>query len=319
MAEKNQPTSEPSEGINTSPTVFRPHVLCTHHQHAADYVRIMVKSGMSLPLGEDQSVLLIMEVRSLLSSYAFPIPSSILFLIILVIVIYSFLTISVFNQALQRIQLVSHIHSLAELLHTDAMQQLELALLGSPSAKVLDVLAMATQSHTISAHPSSIPLHLTTASSALISTPSVPILGVSETAEPLEVKASTSTSPPTMLVDREVIPSKCCRIIPMPIPATTSRASSSPSKLLLVVVPELVVLVHALPEWINCPGGCKDYKCQLCDFQHSNKDCMLTHIWQHLEILIGCPMCSKGFQNVASLCKHERKIHLIHIVEMENE
>ena len=189
------------------------------------------------------------------------------------------------------------------------MQQLELALLGSPMAKILDVLVMATQSHTTFACPSSIPLpsHSTTASYALIPTPSVPIHDVTETAEPMEIKASTSKMPPpTTLVSIEISSSKCCRIIPMPIPAITSRASSSPSKLPLVVVPKLAVLVHALLEWINYPGGCKDYKCQLCDFQHTNKDCMLTHIWQHLEILIGCPMCGKGFQKVASLHKHRR-------------
>ena len=53
VTEMNQPTSEPSKGIDTSPTVFRPCILCTHDQHAANYVRIMIKSGMSLPLGED--------------------------------------------------------------------------------------------------------------------------------------------------------------------------------------------------------------------------------------------------------------------------
>ena len=319
MAETNQPTSEPSEGIDTSPTVFRPCILHTHEQHAADCIRIMVKSGMSLPLGEDQSAPLIVEVWSLFSSYAIPIPSSILFLILLVIVIYSLLTITVFNQALQKIRLASHICRLAELLHANAMQQLELALLGSPAAKVLDVLAMATQSHT-SACPSSMPLHLATASSVPVSAPSVPIIEVTETVETMEVKASTSKmSPLTTSADIEIAPCKCHRIIAMLIPATTSRTSSSPSKLPLVVLSELSVPVHTLPEWINHPGGHKDYKCELFDFQHTNIDCMLTHIWQHLEISIGCPMCGKGFQNVASLHKHGRKIHSIHIVETENE
>ena len=122
-----------------------------------------------------------------------------------------------------------------------------------------------------------------------------------------------------MSTDVEAISPKCHWIIPVLIPTTTSKSSSLPSKLPVVVVPELTILVHALPEQINHPGGCKDYKCQLCDFQHKNKDCMLTHIQQHLEILIGCPMCSKGFQNAASLHKHRRKIHSIHIVETENE
>ena len=158
----NQTTSEPSEGIDTSPTVFRPCILCTQDQHAANYVRIMVESGMSLPMVEDQSATLIMEVWSLLSSCAIPIPPSILLLILLVIVIYSLLTISVFNQALQKIWLASHICSSAELLHANAMQQSELDLLGSLAAKVLGVLVMATQSHTTSACPSSMPLHLAT-------------------------------------------------------------------------------------------------------------------------------------------------------------
>ena len=85
-----------------------------------------------------------------------------IFWILLVIIIYSFLTISVFNQALKKIQLASHICSLAELLRANTMQQLELALLGSPTAKVLDVLVMATQSHTTFTCPSSMSLHLTT-------------------------------------------------------------------------------------------------------------------------------------------------------------
>ena len=99
------------------------------------------------------------------------------------------------------------------------------------------------------------------------------------------------------------------------IPATSSSVPNLPS----IVVPELAVLEYVLPEWINCPGSCKDYKCQICAFQHSNKDCMLMHIWQHLEILVGCPMCGKGFQNVAYLCKHGRKVHSIQIVEVEQE
>ena len=47
---------------------------------------------------------------------------------------------------LQKICLTNHIHSLAELLHADAIQQLETALLGTPVAKILDVLTMATKS-----------------------------------------------------------------------------------------------------------------------------------------------------------------------------
>ena len=77
----NQLTGVPSEGINTGPTIFRPCILCTHIQHAADYVRIMVKCGMSLPMEEDWSVPLITEVLSLLPSYTIPMVYGLLYLI----------------------------------------------------------------------------------------------------------------------------------------------------------------------------------------------------------------------------------------------
>ena len=204
MAETNQPTGEPSEGIDTSPTIFRACVLCTYDQHATNYVRIMAKSGMSLPMGEDWSAPLVTEVLSLLPSYAIPIPSSILFLVLLVITIYSLITAFVFTQALQKIRLVNHIHSLAELHHADAMQQLELALLGSPVARLLDVLAMGTQHQTTSLHSTSVPLHPSTTLSTPSSPPSVPIAGITDTEGPVEAKASTSKiSPLTTSADIE--------------------------------------------------------------------------------------------------------------------
>ena len=97
VAETNQPTGEPSEWMNESPTIFRPHVLCTHDQHVANYVRIMVKSEMSLPMREDQSAPLITEVLSLPSPYAIPIPSSISLLVLLGITIYLPITAVVFT------------------------------------------------------------------------------------------------------------------------------------------------------------------------------------------------------------------------------
>ena len=47
----------------------------------------------------------------------------------------------IFFQALQKIQLVNQIKSMAELIHADAIQQLEVALLGSPAAQILNLLA----------------------------------------------------------------------------------------------------------------------------------------------------------------------------------
>ena len=171
---------------------------------------------------------------------------------------------------------------------------------------------MGTQHQTTSLHSISVPLHPSTTLSMPSSPPSVPIAGITDTKGPVEAQASTSKiSPPTTSVDIEAACPKYHWIIPVPIPTTTSRSSSLPSKLPVVVVPKLVVLVHTLPEWINCPGGHKDYRCQLCAFQYTNKDCMLMHIWQHLEISIGYPMCGKGFQNAASLCKHRKKVHIV--------
>ena len=259
-------------------------------------------------MGKDQSVPLIMEVLSLFSLYSLLIPSGTLLLVLLCAAIHSFIAAFVCIQALQRIRLANHICSLAELLHADAVQQLELALLGSPVAKLLDVLATGTHHKTASSCSTSVPLCPSATSSTPSSPPSVPVTGITDMEGPFEAKASTSKiSPPTMSADIEAASPKYLQIIPVPIATTTSKSSSLPSKLPVVVVPDLVVLAHALPEWINCPGGCKDYKCQLYAFQHTNRDCMLMHIQQHLEISIGCPMCGKGFQNVASLCKHGKK------------
>ena len=66
VAETAQPEDEPSEGIDTSPITLRPpQVLWMHQQHVADYMDLMVEAGISLPMGEDQLVPLIMEVLPL--------------------------------------------------------------------------------------------------------------------------------------------------------------------------------------------------------------------------------------------------------------
>ena len=63
VTETAQPEDEPSEGIDTSPSTLRlTQVLQMHQQHAADYVCLMVEAGISLPMGEDWSVPLVMEV-----------------------------------------------------------------------------------------------------------------------------------------------------------------------------------------------------------------------------------------------------------------
>ena len=105
----------------------------------------MVQSGMSLPMGEDQSVPLVTEVLSLFPPYSLLIPSCISLVVLLCTVIHSFITTFLFIQALQKIRLANHIYSLAELLHVDTIQQLEVALLGSLAEKLLDVLLMSMQ------------------------------------------------------------------------------------------------------------------------------------------------------------------------------
>ena len=59
----DHPVGELLEGKDTSPSSSaRPQVLCTHDQHATDYIRIMVEAVMNLPMGEDRAVPLITEV-----------------------------------------------------------------------------------------------------------------------------------------------------------------------------------------------------------------------------------------------------------------
>ena len=119
--------------------------------------------------------------------------------------------------------------------------------------------------------------------------------------------------------DSEDTPAKWHKVTPTQPPTKRSAAGSDVSKLPSIAVPKLVVLTHTLAEQINHLGGCKHYKCQICVFQLTNRDCMLMHIQQHLELSVRCPMYGKGFQNVASICKNGQKVHSINIVEAEHE
>ena len=78
----------------------------------------------------------------------------------------------------------------------------------------------------------------------------------------------------------------------------------------------LAIPVEAYPEHLNWPGGSKEYLCHLCTFRHSNLDCILTHIRKHLNITIGCPVCDKGYQNMASLHKHGSDVCSVQIVSL---
>ena len=126
--------------------------------------------------------------------------------------------------------------------------------------------------------------------------------------------------------DVTVSTQKCHHIIPTPaqssdspMPFTGSTSSDPSSKSAsypVVVVPKLAIPAEAYSEHLNQPGGGKEYPCHLCTFRHLNLDCILTHMRKHLNIMIGCPVCGKGYQNVALLCQHGRDVHSIQIVAL---
>ena len=198
----------------------------------------------------------------------------------------------------------------------DAIQQLEVALLCSPASGLIDLLAERLQPSQIPTTPNvQHPQAYTTTQMAPPPT-SVPMV---------DLTSSSSSSAPYVVKMTET-PSKQCHIVPTLLQPSTESFSLpdnppspglfvKPVSFLTVVVPKLAILPEAMPEQIDQQGGVKGYQCQLCTFIHTNRDCILTHICKHLNITIGCPMCGKGFQNVASLWKHGKKAHAIHIVE----
>ena len=82
----------------------------------------------------------------------------------------------------------------------------------------------------------------------------------------------------------------------------------------IVVMPKLAIPADAYPEHLNKPGGGKDYLCQLSHFSHFNLDSILTHDRRHLDTMVVCPVCGRGYQNMTSHQKHGRDAHKIQIV-----
>ena len=204
-------------------------------------------------------------------------------------------------------------HQLADQLHADAMQQLEVAMLGTPVADCIKVLASGLPSSSEQPVGRVIPAPpLITAPKAFTHMPPapppvvVPILGVTDD-EPQEVTV-TSKGPVT----------KKRRITRTPVEPSTSsspltpKLSSDPVSYSVVHVPEMTIPDEWYPECINLPNASKEYQCQGCSYLHSNLDTILTHVRkEHLDITIGCPACGKPYQNAASLCKHGKEIHKI--------
>ena len=134
VATVSQAEEEPIEGVSmetcsTSP----PRPLQTHQQDVADYIRLLMEKVRDLTLGEDWAAPLITEVSYMSPMINSPIHSKFFCFVLLNSLLHF--------QALQKICLRSHIRSMADLLHANVIQQLEVALLGSPAAQVLELLS----------------------------------------------------------------------------------------------------------------------------------------------------------------------------------
>ena len=211
---------------------------------------------------------------------------------------------------------------MADLLHTNAVHQLEVALLGSPASEVIDLLSSALVQTTSSTIAASSQPHVC----SYISTPPAPpstsvlVLGVSTSSTSSHIPAvppleSTSNDDeatlPKAMISKISDDSKCHRITPMlnsPMPSTSSISFP------VVVVAKLAIPAEAYPQCLNRPSGGKNYLSCLCPFRHSNLDSILTHIIRHLDVTIECSICGRGYQNAASLHKHGRDIHSIQII-----
>ena len=189
-----------------------------------------------LTLGEDRAAPLITELHFFsfqISSRHFPSNSSLL----------SYIFHHLIFQALQEICLANHIKSMADLLHVDAVQQLEVALLGSPAADVVGLLSAGLEKtnpilQTMQPHPQT-----------YTSTPPapipmvVPVLGLSTVSTP----GIEKTEKTTKSRDVPVITPKYHCITPMlDTFSTISSSSSLPSKSAsypVVVITELAIPV----------------------------------------------------------------------------
>ena len=204
---------------------------------------------------------------------------------------------------------------MANQLHADASQQLEVTLLGSPAAEIMDILSaslpkLATvtsaQPHPCTftgTPPASVPLKRIT---ELSSAPVMVMAGSSKPDE--EIPASLEAS--KTKISNIPVTTTLVSLSTSAHPSTSSVQSLSTgpaTTIATIVVPELAIPADAYPECINRPGIGKDYLYQICYFSHTNLDSVLTHIRRHLDITVGCPICCKGYQNAALVWKHGRE------------
>ena len=166
---------------------------------------------------------------------------------------------------------------MAELLHADAIQQLEVALLGSPAAQILDLLAAEVwQLASPSQRSVNLPPKAYTSTPMAPSPSTIPITGITSS---LPIASVSSDGSEVTTSDSQEVPKHCC-IVPTSIqpPESTPLPSSPPSpgpsnkstSYPTLINPELAVPTEAQPKQLNQPGGGKEYQCQVCNFHHTN-------------------------------------------------
>ena len=156
---------------------------------------------------------------------------------------------------------------MADLIHADAIQHLEVALVGSPAVEVVDLLSSGlSQSRPVTVTMTAQPHPCTyTSTPPAPPTASVPVVGVFE-CSPIPAMATIEsnsdekipTTPLKTKVSNIYVPvSKCHCVSPTLISLSVSTMSSTSSitSFPVVVVPELVIPAEAYPECMNIPGG----------------------------------------------------------------
>ena len=112
----------------------------------------------------------------------------------------------IFFQALQKICLVDYIKRIVELLHANAIQQLEVAFLGSPSTQILDLLAAGMRQPASTSQGSAIlPPKVYTSTPMAPPLPTIPIVGITSS---LPITSVSSDGHEVTVSDSQEI-SKC--------------------------------------------------------------------------------------------------------------
>ena len=223
--------------------------------------------------------------------------------------------------------LVDHIHSVADLPHADTVQQLEVALLGSPVAHLINILSVGLGSTTSTPQHQVVPLTQPIATTSISPPlPTVLVVGVTDAPERGAVKTTATpsgskvTTPPS---SEETMPSKCqCIFLCQYWNNHDSRASqsflhtpsiSNHSRPRTGHSPLCPTWVIKLPQWVQ------RLSVQTVHFsaykQGLYADAYPLAPWNlHWQ--------SHMWQGISKCCLPEeawRKVHAIQIMEMEDE